>query len=154
MTVIISAGIGAFITAVGMLVGKLLDHHLKRKDKKEDTAEEKADEIANLKAAMQEINQVIVDVKFTLEKLENRFDNVEYTNRVILYDRIKHLGTKHIKHGTITFDDRRALRNLHDAYHNKCGGNGDLDLMMKAIDQLPLATFKDSLFLKGEKKND
>lgn len=47
---------------------------------------------------------------------------------------------KHIERGKITWEDRRMLHKWHDLYHKDLGGNGDADLLMGAVDRLPMIT--------------
>ena len=56
----------------------------------------------------------------------------------ILYDRIRFLAMSHIRAGEITFEDRRMLHRMHGVYHDRLGGNGDLDDLMGTVDELPL----------------
>jgi hypothetical protein len=60
--------------------------------------------------------------------------------RLIMLDRVRYLGLKYISEGEIDFDDRRILNQMHDSYHNGLGGNGDLDQIMRQVNQLPLKT--------------
>lgn len=60
--------------------------------------------------------------------------------RYIMLDRIRELGGRYINEGSIDFDDRRLLNEMHNSYHNGLGGNGDLDVLMAAINNLPLKT--------------
>lgn len=62
--------------------------------------------------------------------------------RWILFDRIKYLGFSYMRQGTVDFDDRRILREMHKVYHVGLGGNGDLDQIMSAVDKLPLSENK------------
>lgn len=56
----------------------------------------------------------------------------------VLYDRIRHLGQHYISVGTVDFDDRRILNEMHQSYHDGLGGNGDLDTLMGEVNRLPL----------------
>lgn len=56
----------------------------------------------------------------------------------LLYDRIRHLGLHYIEQGCVDFDDRRRLREMHVVYHDGLGGNGDLAIIMRQVDDLPL----------------
>ena len=58
--------------------------------------------------------------------------------KYILLDRIMYLGQCYIVAGEVSFDDRKRLRDMHTSYHEKLGGNGDADAVMKAVDALPL----------------
>ena len=57
---------------------------------------------------------------------------------MILLDRIRHLGQSYIAAGEIDFDDRRIFHMMHSVYHDGLGGNGDADLVVEAVDELPL----------------
>ena len=56
----------------------------------------------------------------------------------LMYDRIRFLGLHYIEMGSVDFDDRRTLREMHTVYHFGLGGNGDLDNIMQTVDKLPL----------------
>ncbi len=56
----------------------------------------------------------------------------------VIYDRIRYLGQTYITHGSIDFDDRRILNEMHKCYHDGLGGNGDLDNLMHEVNKLPL----------------
>lgn len=56
----------------------------------------------------------------------------------VLYDRIRYLAVLYIHDGEISFEDRCMLHKMHAAYHNRLGGNGDLDPLMADVDRLPL----------------
>lgn len=56
----------------------------------------------------------------------------------VLYDRIRFLGQHYISEGRVDFDDRRVLNEMHKSYHNGLGGNGDLDVLMRDVNALPL----------------
>ena len=56
----------------------------------------------------------------------------------VLYDRIRFLGQKYINDGSVDFDDRRILNEMHKSYHDGLGGNGDLDVLMREVNELPL----------------
>lgn len=55
----------------------------------------------------------------------------------LLFDRIKHLCECHIARGEISIDDYNDLIRLHTTYHNDLHGNGFLDHLMEAVEQLP-----------------
>lgn len=56
----------------------------------------------------------------------------------VLYDRIRFLGQKYISEESVDFDDRRILNEMHKSYHDGLGGNGDLDVLMREVNALPL----------------
>lgn len=56
--------------------------------------------------------------------------------RILLYDRIKHLGRCYIDAGEVSYDDLEDLINMHKVYHDDLGGNGFLDSIMSQVDRL------------------
>lgn len=121
---ILGAGIGGGIMAIVQLC-------LKRKWEKEDKKEAKSESIG---AIVKRLDQM--DTK--LDAVSTDVGHVKIAEKAILSDRIKWLGTSYLEANEIEFEDRRNLHDLHDAYHNHCGGNGDYDILMREIDALPL----------------
>lgn len=58
--------------------------------------------------------------------------------RLILLDRILYLGKGYIARGEISYDERRRFHAMHQCYHTGLGGNGDADLIVSGVDELPL----------------
>ena len=75
------------------------------------------------------VNAIITNTK--------RYRSLETANRLILKDRIKHLGKSYIQRGSITIDELKDLHEMHECYHNELKGNGFLDTLMSEIDRLP-----------------
>ena len=69
---------------------------------------------------------------------ERKINGLQAGLRVVLLDRIQYLGQCYLADGEISFDDRRRLHRMHDAYHTGLNGNGDLDVIMAQVDRLPL----------------
>ena len=116
---------GASATAVIKLIDNLVQWMLKRKAAKEDKTEAEADK---QKKSEQE----------RLETTEKKLDALKIGVRIILLDRIQHLGQAYIRDGEVDFDDRRRLNDMHSVYHSSLGGNGDLDVLMHEVNSLPL----------------
>ncbi len=113
-----------------------------RKAAKEDKAEEKADKTEEISEAVEEIRQTEdqrqQEIEEKIATLERQNEAAAEALKVILLDRIRHLGQSYIQKGEISFDDRRIFHMMHDAYHDGLGGNGDADLVVEAVDDLPL----------------
>lgn len=73
-----------------------------------------------------------------LKKIEQQTKAQSEALKFLLYDRIKYLGQCYIRDNEIDIDDRRILNDMHSSYHNGLNGNGDLDLLMSAVNKLPL----------------
>ena len=78
------------------------------------------------------------EIEEKIATLERQNEAAAEALKVILLDRIRHLGQSYIQKGEISFDDRRIFHMMHDAYHDGLGGNGDADLVVEAVDDLPL----------------
>lgn len=58
--------------------------------------------------------------------------------RYIMLYIIQERAEKYIRQGSVTVDERRSLHKWHDLYHDGLLGNGDADLLMAAVDELPI----------------
>lgn len=118
LIILLTGGMGA---GLFKLLDTLLDHVLKRKDKSKEL----------IKQEMDVFGQRITDV-------ENLVQNLIYSERVSLKDRIRHIGKTYIREGSISIEEREDLLDLHKAYHDYCNGNGNLDALMADVKKLPL----------------
>lgn len=55
--------------------------------------------------------------------------------KLMMLDRVKHLGKRYIEKGEISFEDKESVIEMHNAY-KKLGGNGHLDMVMAEIEKL------------------
>ena len=67
-------------------------------------------------------------------------DGVREGIKILLYDRIKHLGKAYIERGYITAEELEDLTTMHEIYHDPDGlnGNGFLDAIMRNVKALPI----------------
>ena len=67
-------------------------------------------------------------------------DGVRDGIKILLYDRIKHLGKAYIDRGYIKAEELEDLTTMHDIYHDPDGlnGNGFLDAIMRTVKSLPI----------------
>ncbi len=107
------------------LIDGIIQWWLARRAKKEDAKEAKDETEHQTEIAR-------------IDKIEESLKAVMEGQRYILLDRIRYLGLNYIKAGEISFDDRRLLHQMHGVYHNTLNGNGDLDALMEAVNELPL----------------
>lgn len=125
---LLGTGFGA-----GLVV--IIQKILERKWTKEDRTEAKEDKLDKLEKKLEEMDE-------KLQELSEDVGHVKSAEKAILSDRIKWLGTRYLEAGEIEFEDRQILHQLHDAYHDDCGGNGDYKILMGDINELPLKTKK------------
>lgn len=96
---------------------------LNRKAQKEDKAAER--EVVSCDARGQEIRE-----------LQTQVNHLIVADRMILYDRIKHLAKSYIKRGHITVEEYEDLKRMHEVYHDDLQGNGFLDNIMTEVNKL------------------
>ena len=124
--------VGVFSGGIGVAIIEVVKESIacrrKRKAEKEDKAEAK-------------IERAEAEEK---KKTNERLDRIEEQNkaiveglRVMLLDRVLYLGQSYIDKGEITYDERHRFHQMHDCYHTGLGGNGDADLIVEAVDELP-----------------
>ena len=138
-------GGGALVTLIGFLDSRFKFRE-ERKAKKEDRELEKADKTAELHKEVHKLHEAdrLQDEEYgeRLQRLENQMAAVVKANKIMMLDRILHIGLSYIEKGEITIEERRRLHEMHDCYHepvpNGLGGNGDAKLVMEAVDELPL----------------
>ena len=132
---------GGVLLSIVEGIKALISWAIRRKAHKEDRAEKREElkteeRISSMEArieTLEESNKEILELAEALVEAQ----------RYVLYDRIRYLGQKYLAAGEVDMEDRRILHLLHAVYHGDethrgCGGNGDLDLLMKAVDKLPL----------------
>lgn len=114
-----------------------------RKAAKEDKAEEKADKTTQLKEAVEKFEEAEAKKNQDMDKRLLRLEaqNMAQTEalKLIMLDRILHLGQGYIAKGSISYDDRKRLHDMHKCYHDGLGGNGDANLIMEEVDDLQLS---------------
>lgn len=113
-----------------------------REASKEDKAEEREDRTAELYETVEELKECEekdkAEVNERLRRIEDQNKAQSEAIKLILLDRILWLGQSYIDKGEISFDDRKRFHAMHDSYHTGLGGNGDADLIVEAVDALPL----------------
>ena len=100
---------------------------LNRKAHKEDTAE--INKTADCTARGREIKAI-----------SDKVDAMYLADRLIMSDRIKHLGKTYIANQQITAEELEDIMTMHQCYHNDLGGNGFLDNIMRQVQELPIVT--------------
>ena len=71
-----------------------------------------------------------------IQNLQLTVNHLIVADRIILYDRIKHLAKAYIKRNYITVEEYEDLKRMHDVYHDNLDGNGFLDAIMDEVKKL------------------
>lgn len=69
---------------------------------------------------------------------EDKGDDLAAGLRILLYDRIKHLGCSYIARERVTAEELEDLIAMHKVYHDNLDGNGYLDSIMSKVKSLPI----------------
>ena len=57
--------------------------------------------------------------------------------KVLMIDRVRHLGNRYVSERSISLDDKETLQEMFMSYR-KLGGNGHLDTIMAEVSKLPI----------------
>lgn len=68
---------------------------------------------------------------------DDKSDAIVEALKVLMVDRVRHLGQAYIAAGSVSLSDKEALEEMHRAY-KALGGNGHLNTIMAEVDDLPL----------------
>ena len=99
---------------IGAAIGSILQSAVQRHWKKKDAREEQ-------------------------DKIDPRqFKALIASQKLLLADRIRYLGTCYIYAKKITLEDKENLYEMHEAYKS-LGGNGHLDTVMDELDKLEVS---------------
>lgn len=71
-----------------------------------------------------------------IQNLQLTVNHLIVADRIILYDRIKHLAKAYIIRNYITVEEYEDLKRMHDVYHDNLNGNGFLDAIMDEVRKL------------------
>lgn len=83
---------------------------------------------------------LVTILNFVLNLIKDWYDRkngLRAAMRILLDDRLCHLGEKYIAQGFITQEQLKVFTKMHQAYKN-LGGNGYHKTLMKRIEELPL----------------
>lgn len=83
---------------------------------------------------------LVTILNFVLNLIKDWYDRkngLRAAMRILLDDRLCHLGEKYIQQGYITQEQLKVFTKMHQAYKN-LGGNGYHKTLMKRIEELPL----------------
>lgn len=138
MAILSSSVLVALINAITAVWTWKANKKAKDEDKKDDLEER----VKNIEECRDNISKNIIGLSDKLdEAMKNQAklaEDIKYSNQLLMRDRIKSLAQDYLKRETISFEDRKLIHDMWDTYHTIWGGNGDLNLLMEAIDELQL----------------
>lgn len=87
-------------------------------------------------ADREEKNEKEADLE--MDKINKTLDNLTIAMRMLMYDRIKHLGNTYLDRGSISSEELADLLAMHKVYHEALNGNGFLDTVMDKVKAMPV----------------
>lgn len=120
-------------TAMAALINQVGESRRQKKQREAAKEDKKDDTGARLDA----IDKRLAGIEATQAEQGTQLQGLRASEKAVLSDRIKWLGTKYMEAGEVEFEDRRNLHELHTAYKS-LGGNGDYNILMADVDELPL----------------
>ena len=135
---ILSLVSGGAVAGIILAVSNKAAWKRERKAKKEDRAEARTDMTDELKKEIDHLKEKDAEAKTALDDMQRQINATAEGVKLMLLDRILYLGQSYIKNGEISYDDRRRFHQMHDCYHKQLDGNGDADLIVEGVDELPL----------------
>lgn len=72
------------------------------------------------------------------QETQEQIEAIAQGTKLLLQEKILSLAIKYIDAGEITHEQRKLIHAMWDVYHHGLNGNGDLDIEMGLIDELPL----------------
>jgi len=129
------------LVSVIAVIGNVLMFILNRRATKKDRQDDSEDKISMIE---KRISQLEIDrdndrrlFRETIRDITESLIDVKDGQKVILYDRILYISRKFILEGSISYEDKTNLNKMYSVYHNQLGGNGDLDAVIRDINELP-----------------
>lgn len=121
MTVIGGAVGAAIVSGIFGIIMWKLNRKAQVEDRQEDKEQESADAL-----------------KGEVETINEQLSGLTVAMRMLMYDRIKHLGNSYLKRDSISSEELADLIEMHLVYHDTLKGNGFLDTLMEKVKALPV----------------
>lgn len=113
-----------------------------RQNEVEDREDNRDDQLskylAHQKSTDEKLEKLMEEVHDYIKDHGEISHNIIKSNKLILQDRIRHIALKCIAEEEISYEVRKLLHDMWYEYHNAWKGNGDLNIIMGLVDELPL----------------
>ena len=115
------------------LIGSVMLYKMNRKAALEDRHDEIKQNVEALQTSMNQISEDYVKLNKKLEELTMMILDLKDSQRILMHNEILSKIKRAMNDGHITLEERNTIISMHDTYHNKLGGNGQLDAAMKDL---------------------
>ena len=121
------------IVSLISLTGSVMLYKMNRKAALEDRHDEIKRNVEALQLSLDKLSADYVALNKRIEDLASMIQDLKESQRIMMHNdilnRIKHA----MQEGHITLEERNTIISMHDTYHNKLGGNGQLDAAMSDL---------------------
>lgn len=135
-----AALLGGFLASVISARQERWKFRQERQAVKEDRQAAKADKLDEIQTMLAkftaQVTQQQTETENRLQQMRKVDDAQSQALKLLLLDRILHLGQAYIERGWLTLDEKNNLTDLHICYHDTLQGNGNADNVMKAVEHL------------------
>ena len=115
------------------LAGSVMLYKMNRKAALEDRHDEIKNNVEALQKSLNQIQEDYVRLNTKLENLTTMILDLKDSQRILMHNEILSKIKHAMKEGHISLEERNTIISMHDTYHNKLGGNGQLDAAMKDL---------------------
>lgn len=140
LAVIIAATSGVFVAIINM-VYDLSKTKAARREEAQNRAAERADQVRMINEALETFKASETtknrEIDQRLDRLEDEMGSQSEALRLLMLDRITHIGNGYLAAGNVTVKEKALLKSMRDCYHEGLGGNGDADAIWEAVAGLP-----------------
>lgn len=121
------------IVSLISLIGSVLLYKMNRKAALEDRHDEIKHNVEVMQASLNAISEDYDRLNKKLETLTTMVLDLKESQRILMHNEILNKIKHAMNEGYISLEDRNAIISMHDTYHNKLGGNGQLDAAMNDL---------------------
>lgn len=115
------------------LAGSVILYKMNRRAALEDRHDEIKQNVEALQNSMNQISEDYDRLNKKLETLTAMILDLKESQRILMHSEILTKIKRAMKAGSITLEEKNTIISMHDTYHNKLGGNGQLDAAMKDL---------------------
>ena len=133
VTVLLTSSV--IVSAIS-LIGSLVMFKLNRNSVLEDRKDEVKEQISALQETVSELLAEQAVLANRIKELSEQIADLKESQKIILQNEILYKIKKAMKEGRVSHDEKSTIISMHSIYHNKLGGNGQLDASMSDLSSL------------------
>lgn len=124
------------VVSIISLIGSIILYKLNRKAVIEDRRDELQQMTLKISDQMKKLSADQEAIVSTIRELQSAIDNLREANRIILHSEIMRLAKPALRAGKIAHEEKNFIIRMHGIYHEKLGGNGELDELMDDLSDI------------------